>query len=446
MFNKVLIANRGEIAVRIIRACRAMGIATVAIHSTADASALHAQLADEALCVGPASPLDSYLNQYAVLSAAALTGAEAIHPGYGFLAENAKFARMCEKSDIAFIGPPADPMERMGDKLYARRTMREAGVPITPGSLEALTSVDEALALANEVGYPVMVKAAAGGGGRGIRKVDGPEQMESAFSQATAEAQMAFGDGRLFLEKCVLDARHIEFQIIADAHGNVVHLGERDCSMQRRNQKLLEEAPSSALDGELRERMGRAAVAAARAVGYQNAGTVEFLVNRNHEFYFMEMNTRIQVEHPVTEMVTGVDLVQEQLRVAAGEPLSFTQKDIILRGHAIECRINAEDPAHDFRPACGTVEMLHIPQGPGVRFDSGLYVGWQVPPHYDSMLGKLIVHGRDRKDAIARMKAALMEIVVSGFPTNIDFELDLVSHPGFEAGSYDTSFIAREMK
>lgn len=443
MFKKVLIANRGEIAVRIIRACRELGIHTVAVYSLADAHCLHTQLADEAICIGPASPRDSYLNMYNILSATILSGADAIHPGFGFLSENSKFANMCAKCNITFIGPSADVMDRMGHKMNARKSMIKAGVPVIPGSGNILKDEEEALKIAAKVGYPIMIKASAGGGGRGIRRVEKPEELDKAFDAAKAEAEVCFGDGSLYLEKCIEDARHIEFQIMADNFGNVVHLGERDCSMQRRNQKVLEESPSTFIGAELRKLMGNAAVRAAKAVKYCNAGTVEFLVDSQHRFYFMEMNTRIQVEHPVTEMVTGRDLIKEQIRVAAGEKLSFAQKDITLSGHAIECRINAEDPAHGFRPSAGTVKMLHIPGGPGVRFDTMLYQGYAIPPHYDSMLGKLIVHANNRQEAINKMKTALAELVVDGVIHNIDFQLEILESEDFMQGNFTTAWIGK---
>ena len=442
MFHKILVANRGEIAVRIIRACRTMGIQTVAIHSVADAESLHVQLADESLCIGPASPLESYLNPFSVLSAAQLSGAEAIHPGYGFLSENARFARMCAKCGVTFIGPSAECIERMGDKLQARRTMIEAGVRVIPGSEGVLEGPEHALRVAEEVGYPVMIKAAAGGGGRGIRRVESPEELTPAYESAQAEAQAAFGDGRLYMERCIENAYHIEVQILADGHGRAVHLCERNCSMQRRNQKVLEEAPCSHISPELRREMGEMAVRAALAAGYSNAGTVEFLLDKAGNYYFMEMNTRIQVEHPVTEMITGVDLIEQQICIAAGEPFTLTQDAIHPSGHAIECRINAEDPAHGFRPCCGTIQSLHVPGGPGVRFDSMLYQGTVISPHYDSMLGKLIVHAPTREHAIRRMNMALMELVVEGVTTNMDFMLELINEPGFLAGDYDVSYIA----
>lgn len=444
MFPKILVANRGEIALRIIRACREMGVETVAVYSQGDQEALHAQLADESVCIGPAPARDSYLNMHAVLSATVATGAAAIHPGYGFLSENHTFATMCRRCNIAFIGPDPESMEHMGHKMNARTTMINAGVPVVPGSTAILENPDQAREIADSVGYPVMIKAASGGGGRGIRKVESPEGIHDAFISAQTEAEASFGDGALYLEKCIENARHVEVQLLCDAHGNAVHLFERDCSMQRRNQKVLEESPCAALDETLRKRMGEDAVRAAKAVGYRNVGTVEFLLDNDGKYYFMEMNTRIQVEHPVTEMVTGLDLVKWQIRVAAGMPLDFTQEDIKLTGHAIECRINAEDPT-TFRPTSGEVNMLHIPGGPGVRFDTLLYPFYRIPPFYDNMLGKLIVYGEDREEAIAKMRSCLLELVIDGVVTNADFQLDLLDSDPFISGVYDTGTIARLM-
>ncbi len=446
MFKKVLIANRGEIAVRIIRACRELGIKTVAVFSTADKSALHAQIADEAICIGGASSKESYLNEKAILSACEITGADALHPGFGFLSENAGFARHCEKCGITFIGPNPNSIDMLGDKAEAKITMKNAGVPVIPGSDGAVKTMEEAIRLATEeIGFPLMVKASAGGGGRGIRIVEKLEDLESQIIAAKTESKNFFGDDSVYMERFVINPKHIEVQIIGDKHGNVVHLGERDCSMQRRNQKVIEETPSVIMTPELREKMGAAAVAAAKACGYYNAGTIEFLVDSNLEFYFMEMNTRIQVEHPITEAVTGVDLVKTQIKVAAGEELSFKQEDIKLTGHSIECRINAESPKHGFRPCPGTIKSLHIPGGNGIRIDSSVYQGYTITPHYDSMIAKLIVHANDREEALMRMRWALAEFIVDGVETNIDFQLELIKDPVFEEGKYDIGYLGRKM-
>lgn len=442
MFRKVLIANRGEIAVRIIRACRELGIATVAVFSEADRSALHAQIADEAICIGPPRTADSYLNIKAILAACELTGADAIHPGFGFLSENAGFARMCEKCGITFIGPPPSAMERMGDKAEAKATMKAAGIPVVPGSDGEIATLSEAKEIAREIGYPVMVKASAGGGGRGIRRVDTEEQLESAILAARQEAGSFFGNDGLYLEKFIVDPRHVEIQVVADNYGSILHLGERDCSLQRRNQKMIEECPCPIMTPALREKMGAAAVKAAAACGYRNVGTVEFLLS-GEEFYFMEMNTRIQVEHPITELVTGIDLVKTQLRIAAGEPLSIRQENVKMTGHAIECRINAENPALDFRPCPGRIESLHMPGGPGVRIDSAMYQGCEIPPYYDSMIAKLIVYAPTRAEALMKMKWALAEFLVEGVDTNIDFQLNLIKDADVEAARYDIGFLTR---
>ena len=442
MFRKVLIANRGEIAVRIIRACRELGIATVAVFSEADRSALHAQIADEAICIGPPRTADSYLNIKAILAACELTGAEAIHPGFGFLSENAGFARMCEKCGITFIGPPPSAMERMGDKAEAKATMKAAGVPVVPGSDGEIATLSEAKEIAREIGYPVMVKASAGGGGRGIRRVDTEEQLESAILAARQEAGSFFGNDGLYLEKFIVDPRHVEIQVVADNYGSILHLGERDCSLQRRNQKMIEECPGPRLTPALREKRGAAAVKAAAACGYRNVGTVEFLLS-GEEFYFMEMNTRIQVEHPITELVTGIDLVKTQLRIAAGEPLSIRQENVKMTGHAIECRINAENPALDFRPCPGRIESLHMPGGPGVRIDSAMYQGCEIPPYYDSMIAKLIVYAPTRAEALMKMKWALADCLGEGVDTNIDFQLNLIKDADVEAARYDIGFLTR---
>ncbi len=448
MFHKILIANRGEIAVRIIRACREMGIRTVAVCSEADRLALHAQIADECVCIGPAPSRDSYLNMQAILSACEVTGAEAVHPGFGFLSENSAFARLCERCNIKFIGPSPESIDRMGDKANAKTTMRLAGVPVVPGSDGAITSMAEARRIAREVGYPVMVKASAGGGGRGIRRVDGEDALEAAVTAAQQEAQSCFGDDTVYLEKFIVDPRHVEIQILADEHGHVVHLGERDCSLQRRNQKMIEESPSPSplMNDALRAKMGEAAVSAARAVDYHNAGTIEFLLDARGDFYFMEMNTRVQVEHPVTEFVTGLDIVQQQIRIAAGEPLDLRQEDIHLTGHAIECRINAENPALGFRPSPGTVTALHMPGGPGIRVDSAMYAGYTIPPYYDSMIAKLIAYAPTREQALAKMKWALAEFLVEGVDTNVEFQLELLRDPDVERGRYDIGFLTRRME
>ncbi len=442
MFHKVLIANRGEIAVRIIRACRELGVATVAVFSEADRTALHAQLADEAICIGPANTADSYLNIKAILAACEVTGADALHPGFGFLSENAAFARMCEKCGVAFIGPPASSMEQMGDKSMAKATMKAAGVPVIPGSDGEVPSLSDARRIAEEIGYPVMVKASAGGGGRGIRRVDAPSQLEAALTAAKEEALRFFGDDGVYIEKFIEDPRHVEIQILADSYGNVVSLGERDCSLQRRNQKLIEECPCPIMTPSLRKAMGQAAVKAAVACGYRSAGTVEFLLE-GKEFYFMEMNTRIQVEHPITEMVTGIDLVKTQIRIAAGEPLPFRQEDVKLTGHAIECRINAENPAQNFRPCPGRISALHMPGGPGIRIDSAVYQGCEITPYYDSMIAKLIAFAPTREEALMKMKWALAEFIVEGVDTNIDFQLNLIKDADVEAGRYDIGFLSR---
>lgn len=442
MLKRVLIANRGEIALRILRACREAGIETVAVYSQADADALHVQLATQAVCIGPAQSAESYLNQTALLSAAQATGCDALHPGYGFLSENADFADTCAQMGLTFIGPSGDTIRMAGSKAAARERMRAAGVPVIPGSDGPVHSTEDALRAAQQVGYPVLLKASSGGGGRGIRRCDGPEQVSAAFQQAQAEALACFGDGQLYLEKLVLDPRHIEVQILADRHGNIIHLGDRDCSVQRHNQKLIEEAPAYGLSPAVRAQMGAAAVKAAEAVGYENAGTVEFLLDGDGQhFYFMEMNTRIQVEHGVTELVTGVDLVREQLRIASGLPLTLRQEDITCTGHAVECRINAEDPQNNFRPTPGTVEFLHFPGGTGVRVDSCLYQGLALSPYYDSMAAKLLVSAPTRLEAIRRMRRALEEFTLEGFPTNAELSYQILYHPTFIRGGYTTAFL-----
>lgn len=446
MFKKILIANRGEIAVRIIRACREMGIQTVAVYSEADRGALHLDLADQAVCIGPARARDSYLHTENIISATVLTGAQAIHPGYGFLAENSKFAEMCRACNITFIGPDPESIDMAGNKAKARQVMTEAGVPVIPGAAGILEDFNQAVNSARQIGYPVMLKASAGGGGRGIRVAGNEDELKRSYETAKAEAKAAFNDDSMYLEKFLEAPRHIEFQILADHHGNVIHLGERDCSLQRRNQKVIEEAPSPVLTRQLREDMGRAAVLAAKAVGYKNAGTVEFLVDKNGSYYFMEMNTRIQVEHPVTELVTGFDIVKEQIRIASGERLGFAQEEISLKGHAIECRINAENPSLGFRPSPGRVQILFWPGGNGVRLDSALYNGYEIPSAYDSMIAKLVTHGKDRFEAISKMQRALDEFIIEGVETNIEFLFQILNHENFLKEQYDTSFIAREFK
>lgn len=446
MFRKILIANRGEIAVRIIRAARELGIATVAIYSEADKDALHTMLADEAVCVGPARSTDSYLNMNQIISAAVVTGAEAIHPGFGFLSENSKFATLCEEVGIKFIGPSGQVMDTMGDKINARAEMIKAQVPVIPGSDGEVYTAEEALEIAEKIGYPVMLKASAGGGGKGIRKVENAEALVPAFESASQEAKAAFGNGAMYMERVVYPARHIEVQILADQHGRVIHLGERDCSLQRNNQKVLEEAPSIAIGQTLRNKIGAAAVRAAEAVGYENAGTIEFLLDEaKGEFYFMEMNTRVQVEHPVTEFVTGVDIVKEQIRIAAGEKLDLTQEDVTITGHAIECRINAENPAFNFAPSPGKITSLHLPSGGvGIRVDSAMYPGYTIPPYYDSMIAKVIVHGANRFEALMKMQRALYELEIEGVMTNVDFQWELISDKRVVAGDYDTAYLMEE--
>lgn len=446
MFRKILIANRGEIAVRIIRAARELGIATVAVYSTADKEALHTLLADEAICIGPAKSTDSYLNMNAILSVAVLTESEAIHPGFGFLSENSKFSTMCEEVGIKFIGPSGAVMDMMGDKINARAQMIAAGVPVIPGSDGEVHTAQEALEIAERIGYPVMLKASAGGGGKGIRKVETAEELVPAFESASSEAKAAFGNGAMYLERVIYPARHIEVQILADQAGHVIHLGERDCSLQRNNQKVLEESPSVAIGKTLREQIGSAAVRAAQSVSYENAGTIEFLLDEaSGEFYFMEMNTRVQVEHPVTEFVSGVDIVKEQIRIAAGQELSVSQDEVVLKGHAIECRINAENPAFNFAPSPGKITNLYLPSGGvGLRVDSAVYPGYTIPPYYDSMIAKIIVHGENRFDALMKMQRALYELEIEGVQTNSQFQLDLISDSRVIAGDYDTSFLMED--
>jgi len=445
MVEKVLIANRGEIALRIVRSCRELGIATVAVFSTVDKKALHVQLADEAVCVGDSLSNKSYLNIPNILAAATSRGVDAIHPGYGFLAENDKFAEMCNDHGIVFIGPSPKAIRSMGDKSTAKKTMEAVGVPTVPGSKGLLSNVDEAYKLADDIGYPVIIKATAGGGGRGMRLVENSDNLEKMFKAAQGEAEAAFGNDGLYMEKFIKKPRHVEIQILADRSGNVVHLGERDCSVQRRHQKLLEESPSPAINTDLRKKMGNAAISAAKSIGYEGAGTVEFLVDDDDNFYFMEMNTRIQVEHPVTEMVTGVDLIAEQIKIASGSKLEFNQDDIHLNGHAIECRINAEDPSHNFRPSPVKITGWLPPGGPGVRVDSHVYTGYEIPPFYDSLIGKLIVWGKDRNTAIKRMNRALNECAVTGIPTTINFHLTLLNKSKFKQGKIHTKYVEEEL-
>ena len=444
MFRKILIANRGEIAVRIIRACREMGIKTVAVYSEADAEALHTQLADEAVCIGPANSTESYLNMERILSATIITGAEAIHPGFGFLSENSKFAKMCDECNITFIGPSAELIDKMGNKSEARSTMIAAGVPVTPGTTEPVYEAAVGREIADKMGYPVIIKASSGGGGKGMRIAESSEEFEVNFNTAQRESVNAFGDDTMYIEKYITSPRHIEFQIVADKHGNVVHLGERDCSVQRKHQKMIEESPSAAINEELRQKMGETAVRAAKAVGYESAGTIEFLLDKSGEFYFMEMNTRIQVEHPVTEMVTGLDLIKEQIRIAEGLELSVKQEDVKVNGHAIECRINAENPAKNFMPCPGKITNIHFPGGNGVRIDSAIYNGYKIPANYDSMRCKIIVHDKDRTSAIYKMQSVLGELVIEGIDTNIDFQFDLIGNERFRSGDINTHFIHDE--
>ena len=446
MFRRILIANRGEIAVRIIRTCREMNIETVAIYSTADREALHVKLATQTVCVGPAKASDSYLNMKNILTAAMETGCDAIHPGFGFLSENSDFARLCEECGIVFIGPKAGVIDALGNKATARKLMMARNVPVVPGSKGAVSDPEELKRIAEEIGYPVLLKASAGGGGRGMRRVFDAEQLIPAFEEAKAEARACFGNDEMYIEKLILNPRHVEFQILADEHGNVVHLGERDCSIQRKNQKLIEESPCMLIDDELRSRMGKDAVEAAKAAGYTNAGTVEFVLDSQGNYYFIEMNTRIQVEHAVSEMVTGMDLIKEQIRIAFHQPLKITQDDIVLNGHAIECRINAEDPAKGFQPNVGTVDFFNIPGGPGVRVDTALYEGYTTSPFYDSMVAKVIVHAPTRLEAIRKMRRALEELVIDGITTTADFDYLLMHHPDYIKGKADVSFMEERMQ
>lgn len=442
MIRKLLIANRGEIAVRIIRACREMGIETVAVYSEADRESLHAQLADEAICIGPGPSAESYLNMERIMSATMVSGADAIHPGFGFLSENAKFAAFCEQCGVTFVGPDSEVIRNLGNKQIARNTMAAAGVPVIPGTDHPVEDVETGRQDAMEIGYPVIIKAALGGGGKGMRTAYQPEEFDLAFQTAQKEARMAFGDGTMYIEHYVEHPRHIEFQILADSRGNVIHLGERDCSIQRNHQKMIEESPSAAVSPALRERMGMAAVKAAKAAHYVNAGTIEFLLEKDERFYFMEMNTRIQVEHPVTEWVTGIDLVKEQILIASGEPLSIRQEDVNIRGHAIECRINAENPEKNFRPCPGTITDLHLPGGQGIRVDTDIYPGYTIPPYYDSMAAKLIVHGETREEAIAKMQSALGEVIIEGIDTNVDYQFEIINDPDYQAGNFDIEFLS----
>lgn len=444
MIRKVLIANRGEIAVRIIRACKELGVQTVAIYSEADKDAMHTQLADEAICVGKPKSKDSYLNESNIISAAVITKCNAIHPGFGFLSENAEFAAICEECNIKFIGPSSKTISIMGDKARAREIMKNADVPVIPGSNGIVKSIEEAYIEAKEIGYPVMIKAALGGGGKGIRIVHNEDELENAYFTAKSEAKVNFGDDTIYIEKFIENPRHIEFQILGDEHGNIIHLGERDCTIQRRNQKVLEEAPSLILSDELREEMGRAAINAAKAVNYFNAGTIEFLVDKYSNFYFMEMNTRIQVEHPITEMITSIDIVKEQIKIANGESLSFSQDEVEIKGHAIECRINAENPRKGFIPSPGQIEFLNLPGGNGIRVDTAVYSGYTIPPTYDSMIAKLIAYGKNREEAINKMLRALDEFVIEGIDNNIDFQIDILNNEKFRLGDFDTSFISKE--
>lgn len=445
MLKKVLIANRGEIAVRIIRACREMGISTVAVYSEADKTALHTTLADESICIGPAPSTKSYLNKKAILEAACLTGADSIHPGFGFLSENANFAKICEEMGIKFIGPSHKLIDLLGNKSQAKETMKKAGVPVVPGSEGLISSKEEAVKLASNIHYPVMLKASAGGGGRGIRVAYSQEELEKAYDLVKQEAKISFNDDSIYLEKFIENPRHVEIQILADEHGNCIHLGERDCSVQRRNQKVVEETPSGILSEETRKKMGEVAVKAVKEIGYANAGTIEFLVDKHQDFYFMEMNTRVQVEHPVTEMVTGVDIIKEQIKIASGEPLTMKQEDIIFTGHSMEARINSENPDKNFMPCPGKITGLHLPGGNGIRVDTAIYAGYTIPPNYDSMLAKIIVHGKTREESIAKLTSAIAELVVEGTQTNCDFILRILQNEKFKSNRYDTSFIAKEL-
>ena len=442
--NKILIANRGEIAVRIIRACKEMNIKTVAIYSEADKDALHTRLADEAICVGPANSKQSYLNMKNIIEAANITKADSIHPGFGFLSENSSFARICEESNIKFIGPKSEVIDLLGNKSNSKELMKKEGVPVIPGSDGSIKNLKEASLVCKKIGYPVLLKAAAGGGGKGIRIVNSEEELETNYNIVKTEAKNSFNDDEIYIEKYIKEPRHVEIQILADEHGNVVHLGERDCSIQRNHQKMIEETPSTIVDDKLRNKMGNAAIKAAKAAGYTSCGTVEFLVDSDKNFYFMEMNTRIQVEHPITEMRTGIDIVKEQIRIVAGEELKFKQKEIEFRGHSIECRINAENPNKNFMPSPGQIKEINLPGGNGIRIDTAIYNGYIIPPNYDSMIAKIIVFGNTRNEAIAKMKRALEELVIDGVDTNRDFLFSIIRNPNFIRGRYDTSFIEVE--
>ena len=443
MFRSILIANRGEIAVRIIRACRNMGIKSIAVYSKEDKDSLHVQLADQRICIGEGPARNNYLNMQQIVTAALNIGADAIHPGFGFLSENSDFVRLCEEHGIAFIGPSADVIDSMGNKSHARKTMMEAGVPVVPGTKDPVYDVETGEKLADEIGYPVMIKASSGGGGKGMRVSRSKDDFEFNFNMAQRESANAFGDDTMYIEKYIENPRHVEIQIMADTHGNVVALGERDCSVQRNHQKLIEESPSPAITANTRASMNHDAVLAAKAVGYTNAGTIEFLLEKSGNFYFMEMNTRIQVEHPVTEWVTGVDLVKEQIRIASGQKLSYTQEDIKLTGHAIECRINAENPEKGFRPSPGTITDMYLPGGKGIRIDSAIYSGYTIPPYYDSMVAKLIVWAKNRQEAIHKMQSALGEVIIEGIDTNVDYQYGIVNHPDYIEGNIDIEFIER---
>lgn len=443
--NKILIANRGEIAVRIIRACKEMNIKTVAVYSEADKYSLHAKLADEAICIGPAQSNKSYLNIKNLIEAANITGSDSIHPGFGFLSENSKFAQICEESNIKFIGPKSDVIDLLGNKSNSKKLMQQAGVPVIPGSNGSIKNIKEAMQICDNIGYPIMLKAAAGGGGKGIRVVNSEDELEQSYNIVKQEAKNSFSSDEIYIEKYIKNPRHVEIQILADEHGNIVHLGERDCTIQRNHQKIIEETPSTAIDDKLRNKMGAAAVKAAKIAGYTSCGTVEFLVDSDKNFYFMEMNTRIQVEHPITEMRTGIDIVKEQIRIAAGEELKFKQKDIKFNGHSIECRINAENPSKNFMPSPGKIEDIHLPGGNGVRVDTAIYNGYVIPPYYDSMIAKIIVHGTTRNEAISKMKRALEELVIDGPDTNRDFLFEIIKNPNFIRGRFDTSFIETEI-
>ena len=443
--NKILIANRGEIAVRIIRACKEMNIRTVAVYSEADKDALHTRLADEAICIGPAPSNKSYLNIKNIITAAYVSKADGIHPGFGFLSENSEFAKICEESNIKFIGPKSDVINLLGNKSNAKEIMKKAGVPVIPGSDGGAKTLEEASQIANKIGYPVILKASAGGGGKGIRIVNSESEIEKAYSIVKQEAKNAFNDDEIYIEKFISNPRHVEIQILADEHGNVIHLGERDCSIQRNHQKVIEETPSMAIDDITREKMGNDAIKAAKSSGYTSCGTVEFLVDKYGNYYFMEMNTRIQVEHPITEMRTGIDIVKEQIKIAAGEQLKFEQQDIEFKGHSIECRINAENPSKNFMPCPGKIEGLHLPGGNGIRIDSAIYDGYVIPPNYDSMIAKVITFGTSRNEAISKMKRALEEVVIDGIDTNRDFLFDIIKNPNFIRGKFDTSFVENEI-